>query len=104
MTSTTTIHDIQSLVADRMGVTVTDILSARQTRAAVIPRHVAMWLARHCTTMSLPAIGQAFGHRDHSTVMNAIERTEQRMERDPELARTVWTLWGVCQQRPGVAA
>ena len=99
MPSTTSIHDIQQLVADRMGVTVCDIVSARQTRSAVTPRHVAMWLARHCTTASLPAIGFAFGNRDHTTVMNGIRRIDDRMEADADLAATVLAMLGVISVR-----
>ena len=99
MPSTTSIHDIQSLVAARMGVTVCDIVSARQTRSAVTPRHVAMWLARHCTTASLPAIGFAFGNRDHTTVINAVRRIDDRMEADAELRGTVRALVGMLSVR-----
>ena len=87
-----TIHDIQSLVAQRFGVTVLDLVSDRRGRAQARPRQVAMWLARHTTTHSLPAIGRAFGDRDHSTVIQAIRRVEERMAADVGFSRTVWDL------------
>jgi chromosomal replication initiator protein len=98
------IHDIQALVATRMGVTVLDILSDRQTQAAVRPRHVAMWLARHTTTYSLPAIGLAFGNRDHTTVMNGIARTDERMAADPALASAVLAMRNIITSSREIAA
>ena len=98
------IHDIQALVAARMGVTVLDILSARQTQAACRPRHVAMWLARHTTTYSLPAIGLAFGNRDHTTVMNGVARTDERMAADPALAAAVLAMRNIITSRLEAAA
>lgn len=87
-----TIHDIQQLVARHFGVTVLDLVSDRRGRAEARPRQVAMWLARHSTRHSLPAIGRAFGNRDHSTVMQAIARVEELMVADHGFARTVWEL------------
>ena len=76
-----TITDIKKLVCADYGVTMLDLLSKRRDRRAVEPRHVAMWLARHCTLHTLPAIGREFG-RDHTTVMNAIERIDARFAAD----------------------
>ena len=99
-----TITDIQTLVAARMGVTVLDILSDRQTKAAVRPRHIAMWLARHTTTYSLPAIGLAFGNRDHTTIMNGVARTDERMSADPALAADVLAMRNIITGSQEVAA
>jgi chromosomal replication initiator protein len=99
-----TISDIQALVAARMGVTVLDILSDRQTQAACRPRHVAMWLARHTTTYSLPAIGLAFGNRDHTTIMNGVARTDERMAADPMLAATVLAMRNIITSSQEAAA
>jgi len=85
-----TIHDIQRLVASRMGATALDLVSARQASAR--PRQVAMWLARHTTPASFPAIGRAFGNRDHTTVMQACRRVDALMAADPAFAAVVTDL------------
>jgi chromosomal replication initiator protein len=82
-----TIHDIQKLVASRMGATALDLVSARQASAR--PRQVAMWLCRHSTPASFPAIGRAFGNRDHTTVMQAVKRVDALMAGDPAFAAVV---------------
>lgn len=87
-----TIHDIQRLVASRMGATALDLVSARQASAR--PRQVAMWLARHTTPASFPAIGRAFGNRDHTTVMQACRRVDALMAADPAFAAVVSELRG----------
>jgi chromosomal replication initiator protein len=74
---------IQAAVGARWRVSVADLQSRRQSRAVVCPRHVAMWLARHLTPASLPEIGRAFGDRDHTTVMHALARIDQRMAESP---------------------
>jgi chromosomal replication initiator protein len=86
-----TITEIQRLVAERFGVTMCDLMSRRRGRAQARPRQVAMWLARHTTPCSLPEIGRWF-ERDHSTVMHAIERVDERMAAEPVFATRVWGL------------
>jgi chromosomal replication initiator protein len=87
-----TIHDIQKLVAARYGITGCDLLSRRRHRSLARPRQVAMWLCRQTTPCSLPEIGAAFGGRDHTTVMHAIERVEALLPFDPRFATPVWEL------------
>jgi chromosomal replication initiator protein len=53
------------------------------------PRQVAMYLARELTDQTLPAIGRAFGGRNHTTVMHACRRTAERMANDPDAYDTV---------------
>ncbi len=84
-----TIPAIQTVVADRFGMTVLDLLSRRRARAVARPRQVAMWIARHATLHSLPEIGRAFGDRDHTTVMAAIARVDALMAADPLFAARV---------------
>ena len=84
-----TIPAIQTVVADRFGMTVLDLLSRRRARAVARPRQVAMWIARHATLHSLPEIGRAFGDRDHTTVMAAIRRVDALMAADPAFAARV---------------
>ncbi|MGH8284379.1 MAG: chromosomal replication initiator protein DnaA, partial [Steroidobacteraceae bacterium] len=66
-----TIENIQKTVADYYKVRVADLLSKRRSRTVARPRQVAMALAKELTSHSLPEIGDAFGGRDHTTVMHA---------------------------------
>ncbi|MDP1606001.1 MAG: chromosomal replication initiator protein DnaA [Rhodocyclaceae bacterium] len=66
-----TLELIQKTVADYFKIKVSDMYSQKRTRAIARPRQVAMWLARDLTPHSLPEIGDAFGGRDHTTVLHA---------------------------------
>lgn len=66
-----TLELIQKTVADYYKIKVADMYSQKRTRAIARPRQVAMWLARELTPHSLPEIGDAFGGRDHTTVLHA---------------------------------
>lgn len=92
-----TIQEIQLQVCADYGVTLLDLVSRRRGRGIVQPRQVAMWLARHGTVASLSEIGKAFGGRDHTTVMHALERVDGQMARDP-------VFWARVQQLRGEAA
>jgi chromosomal replication initiator protein len=91
-----TVENIQKTVADYYKVRVADLLSKRRSRSVARPRQVAMCLAKELTSHSLPEIGDAFGGRDHTTVMHACKRIkelrdiEQRMQEDySNLLRTL---------------
>ncbi|HYC08796.1 MAG TPA: chromosomal replication initiator protein DnaA [Steroidobacteraceae bacterium] len=91
-----TVENIQKTVADYYKVRMADLLSKRRSRSVARPRQVAMALAKELTTHSLPEIGDAFGGRDHTTVLHACKRikglrdTEQRMKEDySNLLRTL---------------
>jgi len=91
-----TVENIQKTVADYYKVRMADLLSKRRSRSVARPRQVAMALAKELTTHSLPEIGDAFGGRDHTTVLHACKRIrqlrdiEQRMQEDySNLLRTL---------------
>jgi chromosomal replication initiator protein len=91
-----TIDNIQKTVADYFKVRMADLLSKRRSRSVARPRQVAMALSKELTSHSLPEIGDAFGGRDHTTVLHACKRikelrgTEQRMSEDySNLLRTL---------------
>ncbi|MFZ1904361.1 MAG: chromosomal replication initiator protein DnaA [Steroidobacteraceae bacterium] len=91
-----TIENIQKTVADYYKVRMADLLSKRRSRSVARPRQVAMALAKELTSHSLPEIGDAFGGRDHTTVLHACKRIkqlrdmEQRMKEDySNLLRTL---------------
>jgi chromosomal replication initiator protein len=75
-----TIENIQKTVAEYYKIRVADLLSKRRSRSIARPRQVAMALARELTNHSLPEIGDAFGGRDHTTVIHACERVKSLRE------------------------
>jgi chromosomal replication initiator protein len=78
-----TIENIQKVVASYFKIRVNDLSSVKRTRTVARPRQVAMALAKELTKHSLPEIGQAFGGRDHSTVIHATKRVAALRESDP---------------------
>ncbi|MFU8878359.1 MAG: chromosomal replication initiator protein DnaA, partial [Wenzhouxiangellaceae bacterium] len=80
-----TIENIQKLVAAHYQVRVSDLLSKRRTRTIARPRQMAMYLAKQLTQHSLPEIGDAFGGRDHTTVLHACRRIDSLCETDARL-------------------
>ncbi|MCB1888599.1 MAG: chromosomal replication initiator protein DnaA [Rhodocyclaceae bacterium] len=80
-----TIEHIQKTVADYYKIKIADMHSKKRTRAIARPRQVAMALAKDITPMSLPAIGEAFGGRDHTTVLHACRTIADLRLNDPQL-------------------
>ncbi len=77
-----TIENIQKTVADFYRLKMVDLLSKKRTRAIARPRQIAMSLARELTQLSLPEIGNAFGGRDHTTVLHACKTIESLRNTD----------------------
>ncbi|MBS0397812.1 MAG: chromosomal replication initiator protein DnaA [Proteobacteria bacterium] len=75
-----TVENIQKTVAEYYKIRVADLLSKRRSRSIARPRQVAMALAKELTNHSLPEIGDAFGGRDHTTVMHACKRIKELRE------------------------
>ncbi len=73
-------NDIITKVSDLYGISVEDIISKSRQSKIVTPRFVAMYLTRKLTDMTTTDIGKQFGHRDHSTVVNAINKIEEDMK------------------------
>jgi len=88
----TTVEEIQAVVADHHDLSVGDLTSDRRTRAIARPRQIAMYLAREHTDRSFSDIGDLFGGRDHSTVIHAHRKIQERMEDDTELSARLRTL------------
>lgn len=80
-----TIDNIQKTVAEYYKIKVADVLSKRRTRSVARPRQVAMALAKELTNHSLPEIGDAFGGRDHTTVLHACRKIEQLREESHDI-------------------
>lgn len=81
-----TIEDIQKKVAEHFNIRVSDMHSARRSRAVARPRQVAMYLSKQLTSASLPEIGRKFGGRDHTTVMHAVKKIEALKSGDSAFA------------------
>ena len=77
-----TVENIQKTVADYFKLRVADLLSKRRSRSVARPRQVAMALAKELTSHSLPEIGDAFGGRDHTTVLHACKRIRELRDSD----------------------
>lgn len=76
---------IQKTVADYYKIKVAEFFSKKRTRAIARPRQVAMWLCREVTSHSFPEIGDAFGGRDHTTVIHAVKTIDSLRAKDNEL-------------------
>lgn len=79
-----TMTTIVAEVASKHGFTFDEMTSARRQRDLVIARQEAMWRCKKETPYSLPRIGTFFGGRDHTTVLHAVRRHEERMAREAE--------------------
>jgi chromosomal replication initiator protein len=79
---TPSIDRVQEVVARRWGVTPEGLRSKARTKTLTVPRQIAMYLARDMLGMQLVEIGQAFGGRDHSTVIHSVDKVERQMVRD----------------------
>ncbi len=84
-----TIEEIQRRVSEHYNIRLTDMSSARRARAVARPRQVAMYLAKQLTSRSLPEIGRKFGNRDHTTVIHAVQRITELMEREASFGEDV---------------
>ena len=81
-----TVENIQKTVAEYFKIRVADLLSKRRSRSIARPRQIAMALAKELTTHSLPEIGDAFGGRDHTTVLHACRRVKELRETETRVA------------------
>jgi chromosomal replication initiator protein len=73
---------VQEIVSRRWGVTPDGLRSKARIQTLTVPRQIAMYLAREVLQMQLVEIGQAFGGRDHSTVIHSVDKVERQMARD----------------------
>jgi len=80
----TTVEDIQRAVCDYFGIRIADLKSHRRHRAVSFPRMVAMFLARQRLGTSYPELGDRFGGKDHTTVINAVRKITGMIEKDDE--------------------
>ena len=82
-----TIDAIQKTVAEHFELRLADMTSRRRPINVAYPRQLAMYLSRQHTRLSLMEIGEAFGGRDHGTVIHACKKIKQSMDQDPEIKK-----------------
>jgi chromosomal replication initiator protein len=83
------VEDIQKLVADHYKVKVIDLKSNSRAKSIVIPRQAAMFLIKKYLDKSLVDIGKIFGNKDHTTVINAMQRIQSLQTKDPEIKKDI---------------
>jgi chromosomal replication initiator protein len=84
-----TIEAIQRSVAEHFGMKVTELKQKNNSRSVVVPRQIAMYLAKQMTEASLPEIGRQFGGKHHTTVMHSIGKIDEEKRTDKDLNRTL---------------
>ena len=84
-----TIEAIQRAVAENFGMRVAELKQKNNSRQIVVPRQIAMYLAKQMTEASLPEIGRQFGGKHHTTVMHSIAKIDEQRRTDKDLNRTV---------------
>ena len=80
---------IQNLVASHFNLNIQELLSQRRSRSLARPRQIAMYLAKHHTTNSLPDIGRKFSNRDHTTVIHAVKKIDELIKKDNDIRQSV---------------
>ena len=87
-----TIEAIQLAVAELFRMSVAELKGSNSTRAVVIPRQIAMYLAKQMTEASLPEIGREFGGKHHTTVMHSIAKIDELRRTDTATDKAIETL------------
>ena len=81
--------DILKVVAAHYGIKVSDLKSKSNARPIAYPRQVAMYICKELTDLSYPEIGKIFNNKHHSTVMYSVEKIDQLIQDDQQVARTI---------------
>jgi chromosomal replication initiator protein len=84
-----TIEEIQQKVSEQFNIKLSDMLSENRSANFVKPRQIAMFLAKTLTSSSLPEIGRKFGGKDHTTVMYAVKKIEEKTKNDLDLSSVI---------------
>jgi chromosomal replication initiator protein len=87
-----TVSQIQKVIGDHFGLKVEELKAKKRTRHVAFARQIAMYLTRELTELSLPKIGDAFGGRDHTTVLHACEKIRTELNKDQQLKNTLGRL------------
>jgi chromosomal replication initiator protein len=90
--SNTSIENIQQVVANHFSLSINDLKSKKRTKTIVHPRQIAMYIIKNLTEFTTTDIGQAFGGRDHTTVLHSLKMIEERLQSDPSEDRLIQNL------------
>ncbi len=91
-TGAITIESIQKVVADHYNISLSDIKSKKRSKQFIVPRQIAIYLARELTEYSFPDLGNEFGGRDHTTAMHSYEKIDEQRKTDSSLNSTIESL------------
>lgn len=94
------IPTIQRAVASYFGIKLSDLLSANRSQKFVVPRHIAMFLAKELTSSPVTEIAESFGKKDHTTVMHAISKVRELLEKDASTRTAIQDLKRKLDQNP----
>ncbi|MBP5696106.1 MAG: chromosomal replication initiator protein DnaA [Treponema sp.] len=83
------IETIQKVVADHYNISLSDIKSKKRNKKFVIPRQIAIYIARNLLEYSYPELGNEFGGRDHTTMMHSYEKMEEQLKTDSSFNQTI---------------
>ena len=98
-TKKVTIDDIQNCVAEFYSIRIADIKGKNRRKNIVLPRQIAMYISKEMTTMSLPEIGEAFGGRDHTTILYAVRKIATKRKEDHDFKTEVDRIIARLKQR-----
>jgi chromosomal replication initiator protein len=84
-----TMEQIQRKVAEAYGIKLSDLKAKNRTKAVAFPRQIAMYLSRQLTHASLSEVGRAFGGKDHTTVLHAVDKIQVLLQEDPKLRKAI---------------
>jgi chromosomal replication initiator protein len=76
-------------VAEAYGIKLSDLKAKNRTKAVAFPRQIAMYLSRQLTHASLSEVGRAFGGKDHTTVLHAVDKIQVLLQEDPKLRKAI---------------
>ncbi len=90
-----TFDTIQKKVADYFKISITDLKSSKRIKELVMPRHIAMYLCRKLTEKSFPDVAKAFNCKNHATVVYAVNKINDNLQQDAELALNINNIRGL---------
>ena len=83
------ISDIKKIVAEKWNISLAEMDGNTRSQHIIIPRHIAMYIAKNLTTKSLPEIGKSFGGRNHATIINAVKKVKDLILINPNMANLI---------------
>ena len=101
-TITISIEEIQRIVCEYYKIRIADIKSTSRARPIVVPRQIAMYLIKKFLDKSLVDIGRSFGGRDHTTVINSLEKVDSLQSKDPQFKNDIDELTSIIHNITGL--